>query len=209
MKQLTSAVGLCLLLLQLACVSDTSNTTSQVLKSPAPLNLGIFEEQNENNTPFRYDTLTQSYHIAASNQEELRFISKESKEDFIFDLKLPQQELSGSIFGILLAMDRAGETPIAALQVVDGKLVFAPNTRINTSNALAVQADYIRLEYINGQAAAYYTIKDNTMRPIAIQQMDDESSLFVGIFARKTGQDLSFESIEFSHPEIEPALSEK
>lgn len=207
MKQLTSAVGLFLLLVQLACTSDTP--TTQVLKSPAPPDLGIFEQQNEISAAFRYDTLTDFYHLAASEQDALRFISKSTNEDFIFDLKLPRQELLGSTFGILLAMDKEGESPIAALQVVDGKLVFAPTTRINTNNALAVQADYIRLEYINGQAAAYYTIKDNEMRPIAIQQMDDEGSLFVGVFARKTKQDVSFESIEFSYPEIEPALSGK
>ncbi len=211
MKQLTLAVGVLGLSLYMwvACTNTPAPSNTVTAAAPAPIDLGIFEQQNSHVAPFQYDTLTQAFHLARSNDDALRFVSRRSEQDFIMDVQLPKQSLVGSTFGILLATDAAGEYPIAALQVVDGKLVFAPSTRANSSNVLEVQADYIRMEYINGQAAAYYTIGEDKIRPIAIQQMDDEAAIYIGIFARNTAQDLSFEDIEFSHPEIEPPLSEK
>lgn len=207
MKQLTYLVGLTLLLLHLACHSEISENKLQT-ECSLPPSLGIFEQQNISTAPFRYDTLSHSFHLVASSDDALRFISKASTEDFILDIKIPTQSSSTSRFGLLLATDKAGEAPIAALQVMDGKLLFAPNTQSTTGNTIGVEADYIRLEYINGQAAAYYTIADD-MRPIAIQQMDGEQTVYAGIFARSTAQDLIFESTTFSYPEIELPLSKK
>lgn len=206
MRQFTRIVGLLFLLIQFACTPKKASEGSPQISASTPLNLGIFEYQNTERSAFQYDTLTGNYYLPSSTDGGLRFISIPIQSDFILETKMPNTSPSESTFGLLLSSDQAGDYPVAALQVVDGKLLFSPDTRIGGTNALALKADYIRLEYINQQAAAYYII-DEDIRPIAIQQMEDEAQLFVGLFARSTSSDLTFESVELSYPDISPALS--
>lgn len=212
MRQSTMIAGMLFLLFQLACTTDQGQKQREIFCSypeSSPLhshNLGVFDQQYAYGSPFRARANTKAYVLERSRRNYLRFISKEIKEDFILDVEMPKTTLEASTFGILLARDIEGEQLVAALQVIDGKLVFSPDMRAGNSNALDVKADFIRLAYINQEVAAYYTLGDD-IRPIAIQQMDEETPLFVGLFAHATASRLVFGKVDLQFPNTRAVLN--
>ncbi len=161
-------------------------------------NFSFLPYKNFANMGFQWQNEEQNYHILPSSSEDLQFLSTNISNDFMLDVMLPQTQDKGT-YGLLIAKDSLGNTPIAAIQMHNGQVVFAPAMQTNLGNTLNVEAAYFRLERIGDILTAYYARAHEPFRPIARQRIDSSSTVYGGLFVKTNDVPLTFNNLRITH----------
>ncbi len=134
---------------------------------------------------------------AINNDAALRFLSTAIKGDFLLDVMLLPTVQDIGTYGLLIANDKEGASPIAAIQVQNGKVAYAPAMQ-NLGNGMDVKTRYLRLERKEKVLTAYYAENNGSFKPIARQQISATDTIYGGIFAKATSQSLHFSNLRLS-----------
>lgn len=156
----------------------------------------IYKMGFQSSDSFLWDEPTQTFNLPASEDNALRFLNTPIKGDFLLDVMLPNATDAGT-YGLLIANDNAGMAPIAAIQVQDSEVAYAPAMQ-NMGNGMKAQAKYLRLERKGEVLTAYYALAGEDFKPVARQQINVTDMIYGGLFAKETSQLLSFANLRLS-----------
>ncbi len=194
MKNLRLTLLLCLIVCQYSC----QELQDQEKKVAEANSFSFLTYQSSVDVGFQWQNQEQNYQIAPNSSEDLQFLCTSISHDFMLDVMLPETQNKGTC-GLLLAKDSLGTIPIAAMQMQNGQVVFAPAMQTNLGNTLNVKAAYFRLERIGDMLTAYYARMHEPFRPIARQRIDSSSTVYGGIFVKTNDAPLTFNNLRITH----------
>lgn len=185
----------CLLfcLLVVACQTD-----DKAFNSNLSGRIGIFEQQQIEDFSFQFEEATQTYHLPIGESKTPRLLWTKLEGDFSLSVRLPKVSKAGN-YGLSLFTDVETKKPIARLQIENDQLSFIPAVEVNQRNALAVEADYLKLERKGTQLTAYYALANETFRPLAMQSLPTDEPIYGGLFGNKTTEDLIFTNLNLTY----------